>query len=140
MKISMKKNTGITLVALVITIIVLLILAGVTISLTLGENGLLKRAEESKNAHLAGEKNDIEFMNSAYEYMNPYFGEESILEVVHKIQRVETKVEIPQPEGGEIYTDEKGAKIPIPRGFKYKEGTGVVITDEVSENEFVWCQ
>ena len=60
--------------ALVIIIIVLLILVGVTLNLTLGENGLLKRAEASKNAHLAGERNDIEFLNSAYEYMNPYFG------------------------------------------------------------------
>ena len=33
-----KKERGITLIALVITIIVLLILAGVTINLTLGEN------------------------------------------------------------------------------------------------------
>ena len=61
-----KSTKGITLVALVITIIVLLILAGVTLSLTLGESGLLRRAEESKNAHLAGERNDVEFMNSAY--------------------------------------------------------------------------
>jgi len=39
----MRKNEkGITLVALVITIIVLLILAGVTINLTLGENGNVK--------------------------------------------------------------------------------------------------
>ena len=36
------KNRGITLIALVITIVVLIILAGVTISLTLGENGIIK--------------------------------------------------------------------------------------------------
>lgn len=41
----LKGQKGITLVALVITIIVLLILAGVTISLTLGENGIFKTAE-----------------------------------------------------------------------------------------------
>ena len=39
----MKKQKGITLVALVITIIVLLILAGVSISLALGNNGVLTR-------------------------------------------------------------------------------------------------
>ena len=39
------KNKGITLIALVITIIVLLILAGVTINLTLGENGIFRTAE-----------------------------------------------------------------------------------------------
>ena len=49
----MKHNTqkGITLVALVITIIILLILAGITINLTLGENGLLNRAESAKEKH-----------------------------------------------------------------------------------------
>ena len=41
-------KSGITLISLVITIIVLLILAGVTISLTLGENGLLKEQKEQK--------------------------------------------------------------------------------------------
>lgn len=42
------ENKGITLVALVITIIVLLILAGVTISLVVGDNGILTRAKDSK--------------------------------------------------------------------------------------------
>ena len=42
----MKKNAkGITLVALVVTIIVLLILAGVAISLTIGQNGIITRAQ-----------------------------------------------------------------------------------------------
>ena len=38
---------GITLIALVITIIVLLILAGITINLTVGQNGILNRAQEA---------------------------------------------------------------------------------------------
>ncbi len=41
----LKQQKGITLVALVITIIVLLILAGVTISLTLKEGGIFGRAQ-----------------------------------------------------------------------------------------------
>lgn len=40
----MKKQNGITLIALVITIIVLLILAGVSIAMLTGENGILKKA------------------------------------------------------------------------------------------------
>ena len=39
------QNAGITLIALIITIIILLILAGVTIHFTLGENGILRNAE-----------------------------------------------------------------------------------------------
>ena len=45
-----KQMKGITLIALVITIIVLLILAGVTISMLTGENGILKQATNAKNA------------------------------------------------------------------------------------------
>ena len=44
-----KTNKGITLIALVITIIVLLILAGVTIAMITGENGILTKANNSKN-------------------------------------------------------------------------------------------
>lgn len=43
-----KKENGITLVALVVTIIVLLILAGVTIATLTGDNGILTRAQEAK--------------------------------------------------------------------------------------------
>ena len=44
----MKKNKGITLIALVITIIVLLILAGISIATLTGENGLLTKANKAK--------------------------------------------------------------------------------------------
>ena len=43
-----KSESGITLIALVVTIVVLLILAGVTISLVLGENGILTQAKKAK--------------------------------------------------------------------------------------------
>lgn len=45
----LKGQKGITLVALVVTIIVLIILAGISISLLLGQNGLLDRAKEARN-------------------------------------------------------------------------------------------
>ena len=43
-----KLKSGITLIALIITIIVLLILAGVTINMVAGENGIFRKANESK--------------------------------------------------------------------------------------------
>ena len=59
-KIQTRKNKGITLIALVITIIVLLILAGVTIATLTGENGILTRAtdarEETRYATIKEEK------------------------------------------------------------------------------------
>ena len=56
-----EKNKGVTLIALVITIIVLLILAGVSISTLTGQNGILKRAIEAKNTtEVASEKEGIQ--------------------------------------------------------------------------------
>ena len=50
----MRNNKGITMIALIITIIVLLILAGISIAMLTGNNGLLEKAktakEETKNA------------------------------------------------------------------------------------------
>lgn len=46
----LKQNKGITLVALVITIIVLLILAGVSIALVVGDNGVLTQSKNSSDA------------------------------------------------------------------------------------------
>ena len=57
----MTKNKGITLIALVITIVVLLILAGVSISMLAGENGIIKRAQEAKEkSEIAEEKELVE--------------------------------------------------------------------------------
>ena len=50
-----KKERGITLIALVITIIVLLILAGISIAMLSGDNGILNRAVQAKEATRGGE-------------------------------------------------------------------------------------
>ena len=46
----MKENTGITLIALVVTIIILLILSAVTITLIMGPNGVVQKAHDTKVA------------------------------------------------------------------------------------------
>ena len=52
-----KENKGITLIALVITILILLILAGITIASLTGENGLINRAANAKEqTEIAQEK------------------------------------------------------------------------------------
>ena len=51
----MTNNKGITLIALVITIIVLLILAGVSIAMLTGQNGILTQASNSKEKTSAAE-------------------------------------------------------------------------------------
>ena len=53
-KLNLKNKNAITLVALVVTIVVLLILAGVTISLLLDENGIIAKSKDARNANRAG--------------------------------------------------------------------------------------
>ena len=50
----MKRNKGITLIALVVTIVVLLILAGISISMLGGENGIITKAQEAKEENRGG--------------------------------------------------------------------------------------
>ena len=59
----MKKNKGITLVALVVTIVVLLILAGVSINLVLGDNGIITKAKEAQRKSAEASQNDLIGMN-----------------------------------------------------------------------------
>ena len=56
-----KRQEGITLVALVITVIVLIILAGVTLSTLVGDNGIITKAQEAKQnmANAAGEEDKL---------------------------------------------------------------------------------
>lgn len=65
----MKNNKGITLVALVVTIVVLLILAGVSINLVLGDNGIVKKAQDAKTKSAEASENDLKGMNSLIEQM-----------------------------------------------------------------------
>ena len=62
----MKNNKGVTLVALVVTIIVLIILAGISINLILGDNGIITIAKKAKeNTELAKIEEETE-LNELY--------------------------------------------------------------------------
>ena len=62
---SIKNNKGITLIALVITIIVLLILAGVTINMVLGDDGIIQNAQAAKESNnKANEKEAIDLVKA----------------------------------------------------------------------------
>ncbi len=54
-----KNEIGITLIALIITIIILLILAGVTINLTLGENGIFRTAEMAGKNYMEAQEREL---------------------------------------------------------------------------------
>ena len=55
----MKKEKGITLIALVVTIVVLIILAGISISVLSGDNGIINQAKKGKEETEISEEKEI---------------------------------------------------------------------------------
>lgn len=60
------ENKGITLLALVITIIILIILAGISLSLTIGENGIIGKAKQAKENTIQASKEEEEELNKLW--------------------------------------------------------------------------
>ena len=137
---NMKKNKGITLVALVVTIVVLLILAGVSINLVLGNNGIIAKAKDAETKSAEASQNDLKGMNGLVSEMegalagNGSTGSGSGNGNTGSGNNFVTKnTEVTYPDG----------KVWIPEGFKIAKGSastvqgGVVIEDK-DLNQFVW--
>ena len=142
-----RKNNqiGITLIALVVTIVILLILTGVTINMLLGENGIIRTAQEAKNTWegaVANEQQEIEnLVNELNSSMNNENGTGG-----------ETPENPEVPDGWDLSKvtpvpseDTPPVNVPVPKGFTLStvdgEKTvedGFVIKQDGSDNEFVW--
>ncbi len=72
-----KSKSGITLVALVVTIVVLLLLAGVSLSLVIGNDGIMKRAKEAQERYRQASENEQKDLDTVEDYMNKMTGESS---------------------------------------------------------------
>ena len=68
----MREKSGITLISLVVTIVILLILAGITIGTLTGNNGLLTRAQQAKNETEQAEKEEKEKLGDMEDTINEY--------------------------------------------------------------------
>lgn len=66
----LKQQKGITLVALVITIVVLIILAGVAISLTLSDNGIFTKAKQGRENYLSSANQERSELANVEAYVN----------------------------------------------------------------------
>ena len=124
----MKKNKGITLVALVVTIVVLLILAGVSINLVLGNNGIIAKAKDAETKSAEASQNDLKGMNGLVSEM------EGALAGNGGTGGSGTDTKVPAEA-----TAETAPYFPD-NTFTKKEGTidkGLVIQD-ASGNEYVW--
>ena len=144
------KDKGITLIALVITIIILLILAGISIS-ALTNQGLFKNAKAAQNATEKAKEEQGQRLNEYEDEINKYLGsskDES------KDDTKGTTVEEAIKKNGALSTtdntelkDAKNNKIVVPAGFKIVEGAttvdkGIVIEDVTETatkgSQFVW--
>lgn len=76
MKINCKKQRGVTIIALTVTIIVLLILAGISISLLTGDNELIGKSEKSKKENEIMQYQEKLEVLKQLEYMNNYIADE----------------------------------------------------------------
>ena len=141
-----KQAKGITLIALVVTIIVLLILAGIALNLTIGQNGIFSRAEKAANTWRNAETNEQLALGELGNWIGNYLGENGN----------------GGSQGSGSDDEQTGTTevdgVPIPDGFYYvggKKDTGLVISDDPTDknkyqdltdipkdglngNQFVW--
>ena len=130
-----KQEKGITLMALVITIIVLLILAGVTIAMLTGDNGIISKAMQAKIRTEEAKETEETGLNEIENYINGKSAEAGV--VVQDLKSIKgdgTEGEVI----GEKVSDGAGGIVPIPSGFYYVGGTaksGTVISDNLADKD-----
>ena len=154
------KEKGITLIALVVTIVVLLILAGVSLNAIFNENGIIKRAQDAQNKMDQATQNDLDAINGLNEWIdgktNGTTGGEDNSLTTTKISTLLGTVVDKNIKAEDAF----GNKITIPKGFKilaHSENTttgdvtytysgdniptvqdGIVIENGTDGNQFVW--
>ena len=154
------KEKGITLIALVVTIVVLLILAGVSLNAIFSENGIIKRAQDAQNKMDQATQNDLDALNGLNELIdsktNETTGGNNNPSTTPKVSTLVGTVVDKNTKAEDAY----GNKITIPKGFKilaHSENTttgdvtytysgdnipavqdGIVIENGTDGNQFVW--
>ena len=146
-----KEVKGITLVALVVTIIVLLILAGVAISLSIGEDGIFRRAQEGAQRYENASQNEKIELDKVSNYIDDYINGNKKEDEEETLSEVEEAIK-----NGTVYEtnttiyDEYNNPVKVPAGFKLAEDSGTdvtkgVVIEDVSAgdsdsqgNQYVW--
>ena len=157
-------QTGITLIALVVTIVVLLILAGVSINALFSENGIIKRAQDAQNKMNNAQESDLNALNDLDKWINNQVNGTTGGGTTGGDDNPTTTSKISTLVGKEAVTKNTKAvdayenKITIPKGFKVvAHGTvagsatytytgddipavqdGIVIENGTDGNQFVW--
>ena len=132
-------QTGITLIALVVTIVVLLILAGVSINALFSENGIIKRAQDAQNKMNNAQESDLNALNDLDKWINNQVngttggnttGGNDNPSTTPKISTLVGKVVDKNTKAEDAY----GNKITIPKGFKILEHNPTSSTGAVTYN------
>ena len=149
-----KQVKGITLIALVVTIIVLLILAGIALNLTIGQNGIFTRAQKSVNTWRNAESNEQLAMGELEDWidgqLNGNGGNQGGGSGTGGDYNTGTTVEEAKSQNKPFESDTTitdsctpANSIRVPAGFKIAEDSaltvedGIVIEDK-DRNQFVW--
>ena len=140
------QEKGITLIALVVTIIILLILAGVTLNIALSDGGLFNKTQEAADKYKTAQKDEEDALTELEKKLEGYTDNKPSPSTPTE----PTPEEIPLVTTFNNFTtkneeakDSLGNLIMIPKGFKFagKDGDtvkeGIVIQDSEG-NEFVW--
>ncbi|CDC31317.1 unknown [Clostridium sp. CAG:508] len=163
MKTKIKQEKGITLIALVVTIVVLLILAGVSVNALFGNSGIIEKAKEAQNAMTKAKENDEKQIGELTNWLDNQVngttgggttGGDDNQSTTPKISTLVGTVVDKNTKAEDAY----GNKIIIPKGFKIlSHGTaagsatymysgdsvpavqdGIVIENGTDGNQFVW--
>ena len=127
----LNNTKGITLIALVITIIVLIILAGVSINLVLGDNGIVTKAKLAKEQTEQAKLNEEMGLNETAKYLEEMGTSGG---TVNPPETIKTVAEV---KGGDYFDkpttikDSNENLIKVPEGFKIAEDSGINVTEGI---------
>ena len=134
------KEKGITLIALVVTIVVLLILAGVSINALFGDSGIIEKAKDAQNRMNNAQESDLNALNDVDKWINNQVngatgggttgGDDNPTTTTPKISTLVGKIVDKNTKAEDAY----GNKITIPKGFKILEHNPTSSTGAVTYN------
>ena len=145
---------GITLIALVITIVVLLILAGVSINALFGDSGIIKRAKDAQNRMNNAQESDLNALNDLDKWIdnqvngatggNTTGGDETPTEKPLITDSSLTSNDRTTSESTTVIAkDKKENQVVVPGGFKISSASGEsvqqgIVIEDKEGNQFVW--
>ena len=139
MKTKIKQEKGITLIALVVTIVVLLILAGVSVNALFGNSGIIEKTKDAQNKMDQATQNDLDSINELNNWIDGKIngttgggttGGDANPSTTPKISTLVGKVVDKNTKAEDAY----GNKITIPKGFKILEHNHTSSTGAVTYN------